>query len=184
MFRGGVLGFFLVGGLGATLQVVQASPIKTVDLASETAWTLQVDGGPSRSIKVPGGGWNSDKQEPQINSVDVRDNVVYRRRITVPEDAGNHVVLLAFGGCNYGAEVYLNKQKVMEHTGPMTPFKANITPFVVPGQAYDLEVKAFHRFHYGEVPNVPVPFDFNKGIVERFGGNTKFAYGLTGCYFR
>ena len=35
---------------------------REIDLASDTAWTLSVDGGPPRPIKVTAGGWNSDQQ--------------------------------------------------------------------------------------------------------------------------
>ena len=45
-----------------------------VDLASTTAWQLSVDRGPSRSVNVPGGGYNSDRQaKPWIDSRTVRD---------------------------------------------------------------------------------------------------------------
>lgn len=40
-----------------------------IDLASDTAWTLSADGGPARPIKVPRGGWNSDWQEPRIDTI-------------------------------------------------------------------------------------------------------------------
>ena len=68
-------------------QVLSASPIKEIDLASDTAWTVSVDGGPRRPIKVTGGGWNSDQQDPPIGTGDVKDHVTYERIITIPADA-------------------------------------------------------------------------------------------------
>ena len=59
--------------------------LREMDLASDTDWTLSVDAGAPRPIKVTaGGGWNSDRQEPQIPSADGK--VVYhdeRSRFTV-----------------------------------------------------------------------------------------------------
>ncbi|MEI8235522.1 MAG: hypothetical protein WCH57_12690, partial [Verrucomicrobiota bacterium] len=39
--------------------------LREMDLASDKDWTLSVDGGSARPIKVTAGGWNSDQQEPQ-----------------------------------------------------------------------------------------------------------------------
>ena len=61
--------------------------LREMDLASDTAWTLSVDGGAPRPIKVMAGGWNSDRQEPQIPSTDVKDYVVYERQITISAEA-------------------------------------------------------------------------------------------------
>ena len=47
--------------------------LREIDLASDKDWTLSVDGGAPRPIKVTAGGWNSDQQEPQIPSADVKD---------------------------------------------------------------------------------------------------------------
>ncbi|MEI6350133.1 MAG: hypothetical protein WCP06_03390 [Verrucomicrobiota bacterium] len=44
--------------------------LKEIDLASDTDWTLSVDGGAPRPIKVTAGGWNSDQQQPQIPSAE------------------------------------------------------------------------------------------------------------------
>jgi hypothetical protein len=92
-----------------------------LDLASDTEWTLGVDGGPKRPIKVTAGGWNSDQQEPPIPSVAAKDHVVYERTISIPPEAGGQAVKILFGGCNYGAEVFLDEMKVGEHHAPMTP---------------------------------------------------------------
>ena len=41
-----------------------SGPIHIVDLASESAWTISLDGGPERPIRVPGGGYNSLRAFP------------------------------------------------------------------------------------------------------------------------
>ena len=82
-----------------------------INLASDTAWTLRCDGGPARPIKVTAGGWNSDQQSPQIPSAAVKDHAVYERQITIPAEAKDQAVKIQFGGCNYGAEVWLDDRR-------------------------------------------------------------------------
>jgi hypothetical protein len=169
--------------LGLSLAAAEpAGALATVDLASDTAWTLRVDGGPARPVKVPGGGWNSDRQEPQIPSAAVKDQVVYERRIAIPAEAKDKTVKIEFGGCNYGAEVWLDETKVVDHIGPMTPFEADLTRIAKPGQEHRLRVTAYVKQHYGAPPTLPAPFDFNKGAstCKEWNNVTKFAYGLTG----
>lgn len=164
---------------------VSAAAIEEVDLSSDSAWCLRIDGGTPRPIKVTAGGWNSDQQEPQIPSAFAKDHVTYERAITIPTSAAGNVVKVAFGGCNYGAEVFLDDRKITEHHAPQTPFEADLTGIAQPGKTYRLKVKAYDRKHYGgDVPAIPVGFDFNQGVVQdwirRFSGSTKFAYGITG----
>lgn len=157
------------------------SEILETDLASDSAWTLSIDEGAPRPIKVTAGGWNSDQQTPQIPTAAVKDHVVYTRQITLPSTAAGHATKILFGACNYGAEVYLDGRKIAEHHAPMTPFAADLTDIAEPGKTYTLSVKAFHRFHYGKRPTVPVGFDSNAGVVSTpYAGCTNFPYGLTG----
>ncbi|MEI8235226.1 MAG: sugar-binding domain-containing protein [Verrucomicrobiota bacterium] len=156
--------------------------LREMDLASDKDWTLSVDGGAPRPIKVTAGGWNSDQQEPQIPSADVKDYVIYERTIAIPAQAKGQVVKILFGGCNYGAEVYLDDQKITEHHAPMTPFEADATAVAKPGQTQRLKVKAYARWHYGNPPIVPGGFDYNKGMggLKHFDGHTNHPYGLVG----
>ncbi len=69
-----------------------------MDLASDTAWSLQIDGGKPRPIKVPGGGWNSDFQSPRIPTMEgVKDHVVYQRVIDVPRVTDGQITKILFG---------------------------------------------------------------------------------------
>lgn len=151
-------------------------------LANDPVWKLSIDDGPPRPIKVTAGGWNSDQQEPPIASDAVKDHVVYQRPLEIPAEAKGNVVKLLFGGCNYGAEVFLDDRKVTEHNAPMTPFEADLTGLAAPGTTHRLRVKAYTRYHFGRPPIVPVGFDFNKGVsqIQCYDGCTKYAYGLTG----
>jgi hypothetical protein len=141
--------------LACVLAILLAVPtagavMAEIDLASDTAWTLSIDGGEPRPIRVPAGGWNSDRQSPRINEdTDVKDHVVYRRAITIPPEAAGQVVALSFGAVNYGAEVFLDDQKVGDHdAGPFTAFEVDLTDRVEPGRTYTLSVKAFTLHHY------------------------------------
>ena len=130
--------------------------LQEIDLASDTAWTLRCDDGPPRPIKVTAGGWNSDQQSPQIPSASVKDHVIYERRIDIPAEARGGTVKIQFGGCNYGAEVWLDDKRITEYVAPMTPFEVDLTGIAAAGTTHRLRVKAYTRMHFGARPDVPV----------------------------
>jgi hypothetical protein len=165
-----------------------------IDLASDSDWTLRLDDGPERPIKVPGAGWNSDQQSPRIQVMrEVKDFVRYKRTITVPASAADRAVQLRFGAVAYGCEIFLDGKKAGEHHGPLVPFTVDLTPFAIPGKPQTLEVKAYHRRHYiakdsTRTAEVAVGFDCPDGDDEAsraeaqewcgWRGNTKFGYGI------
>ena len=61
--------------------------LMNIDLASARDWTLSIDDGPARGIIVPGGGFNSDRQDPPWIEMCgdgngrrmVKDHVIYQR---------------------------------------------------------------------------------------------------------
>ena len=188
----------------AVFSIASLSPVESVDqecnnLASDTAWTLSVDGTEFRPVIVPAGGWNSDKQpapgmrpltryeepdgaklkfdlrcgggfRPHLakhnqdpkRPVVVKDHVVYRRDLTIPANWTGRVIQLEFGGVTYGAEIFLDGDKVGEHVGPMMPFIVDLTGVAQPGKTYRLEVKAYHSRHYNidGMCQVPIGFDY------------------------
>lgn len=164
------------------------------DLASDSAWTLRCDDGPARPIKVPGGGWNSDQQSPQIQVMkDVRDFVMYDRKITIPAIYPEQAVKLCFGAVAHGCEVFLDGKKVDEHHGPQVPFEMELTELATPGKEQVLQVKAYHRRHYlmpgqKQTAEVAVGWDFPEGGDEPsrkeandwcgWHGNSKVGYGI------
>jgi len=182
------LAALVCAGLIGTVDV-RADTITELDLASDTAWTLLIDGDAPRPVKVPGGGWNSDLQSPRIDRLTgVDDYVVYRRKLEIPDLRSDQVTRLLFGAVNYGAEVRLNGKLVGSHVGPLMPFEIDLTDHVTPGATYELEVKAYHRRHYThghpeevvfQTCDVPVGFDFQ--VDEKSGGgfHAKFGYGIT-----
>ncbi len=166
-----------------------------IDLASDTAWTLSIDGGAPRRIKVPGGGYNSDQQDPPLIEMSVptgfhddpgrqavKDHVVYERSITVPRVSDRQVTLLEFGAVNHGAEVFVldagKANLVATHVGPLVPFQADLTHFVTPGRQYLLRVKAYTPWHYEN--RVPVGFAYQEGWKKpSHGWASKFGFGIT-----
>ena len=95
-----------------------------VDLSSDHDWQLSIDDGPWRSVRVPGGGYNSDLQdEPLINATQVKDHVTYKRTVNIRELAPGKAVRIEFGGVNHGCDIYFDDKLVGSHTGPMMPFE-------------------------------------------------------------
>ena len=167
------------------IPVEKSLPQSALDLASDTAWTLSVDGGTPRPIKVPGGGWNSDRQEPQIPIKSVKDFVLYERKVEIPASAAGQAVLLECDAVNYGAEILLDGKSAGEHHGALMPFEVDLTSLVHPGQTHVLQIKAFPRQHYKTVKtenrrlrsSIPVGFDY--GDYASDNARSKFAYGIT-----
>ncbi len=160
---------------------------EVIDLASDTAWKLSIDDGPWRSVKVPGGGYNSDLQDqPLIDQEDVKDHVTYKRLMTIPEFKKGDVIKINFGAVNHGCDVFLNDLYVGGHVGPMMPFDVDITDNVEPGKNYELKVISYPQWHYNyEVPHAFVYDEFRNhpdtkpDWSSEPGWATKFSYGIT-----
>jgi PA14 domain-containing protein/chitobiase/beta-hexosaminidase-like protein/glycosyl hydrolase family 2 len=61
------------------------------------------------------------------------ERVLYRRTFRTPaREAGEHL-LIHFGAVDWRATVYVNGHRVVEHTGGYSPFTADITDALVPG---------------------------------------------------
>ena len=68
--------------------------------------------------------------------------VWYRREIQVEEADRRERLLLHFGAVDYKATVWVNGCMAVEHVGGQTPFSADITPLLVPGEAQVIIVRA------------------------------------------
>jgi len=132
---------------------------------------------PFLTIEVPGGGYNSDTQEPPlINSLAPFYSAVYSRTIVVPVGFGGAAcaatgsnggsgsgsscrLRLAFGAVNHGASVYIaNSSRIQDavlagsHYGPNMAFDVDITPWVSLGGSYLVTVAAWpFTFFDGDV---------------------------------
>jgi len=136
------------------------APLSQLDLGDESggAWSLSVDGAPSRSIRVPSGGYSSDFQDsPLIDQYAVKSSVVYSRVFRVPSStAPGSVWHLAFGSVNHAAKVSVNGTLVGYHQGPMMPFEVDITSALASagGGSILLTVEAFpYQTLVGSVPS-------------------------------
>ena len=160
-----------------------------IDLASAREWTLSIDDGPARGIIVPGGGFNSDRQErPWIEMCGdghgqrmVKDHVVYQRKLTIPKNAEGQAILLEVGAVNHGAEVYLvdgEKETLLAtHIGPNMPFTADLTGYAAPGREYLIKIKAYPMWHYQNT--VPNGFIYQEGWTNPTNGwASKFSFGI------
>ncbi len=66
----------------------------------------------------------------------------YRRTFPTPDLAGGQRLLLHFGAVDYQAEVYLNGKLAVSHEGGYTPFHADVTDLLQPGEDQTLIVRA------------------------------------------
>ena len=64
----------------------------------------------------------------------------YRRSVTVPAEWADRRVVLSFGAVHHRAVVRIDGTLVGEHVGGYESFEFDVTEFVVPGVASDLEV--------------------------------------------
>lgn len=65
-----------------------------------------------------------------VENTDFMNAVWYGKNIQIPKDWGNKRVLLHVGACDYFSTVYINGQKVGDHTGGYTPFCFDITDYL------------------------------------------------------
>jgi hypothetical protein len=123
---------------------------REINLSSDQDWTMQIDGqGEWLKVKVPYGGWNSDRQYKLLDeNKDVKDYVVYKRLLKAPSGIEKSIAKLSFGAVNFGAEVYVDGVLVGEHHSTFTAFSIDITRFLREKAECTLLVKAYVLNHY------------------------------------
>jgi beta-glucuronidase len=100
----------------------------------------------------------------------VRDHVGlvwYQRQVRVPRGWAGERVVLRFEAATHAAVVYVDDVLVAEHTGGYTPFDADLTDVVRPGQEFRLTVGVNN-----ELSNVTIP----PGTVTEAEGRKKQSY--------
>ena len=68
--------------------------------------------------------------------------VWYRREIRIEEVDRRERLILHFGAVDYKATVWINGRMAVEHTGGQTPFSADISSLLVPGEAQVITLRA------------------------------------------
>ena len=67
-------------------------------------------------------------------SINGDQSLWYERKFKIPEDWKGKNVLVNFGAVDWKAEVFVNGEKIGEHTGGYTPFSFDITKFLKGGE--------------------------------------------------
>jgi hypothetical protein len=111
------------------------------DLGRKQEWFLPNAPQFDKTITVPFG-WESELSG--IHRTDYKGVAWYRRTFSVPADfPKNERVWLHFGAVDWRADVWVNGHHVAEHEGGYTPFSADITDALKPGEPALVVVRAF-----------------------------------------
>jgi beta-galactosidase/beta-glucuronidase len=93
----------------------------------------------NREILVP---FPPESRRSGIGDTGFHRVVWYRREIRVDEADLGKRILLHFGAVDFGATVWVNGRMAVEHIGGQTPFSADITPLLTPGEMQVIVVRA------------------------------------------
>ncbi|KAF5498363.1 Beta-glucuronidase [Colletotrichum fructicola] len=78
--------------------------------------------------------------------------VYYQRHTTIPRAWSGRRYVLRFDAATHRGRVYVNDQFITEHTGGYTPFEADITDAVSPGQEFRLTVAVSNELDWTTIP--------------------------------
>lgn len=100
----------------------------------ENFWLDHTPGSKWKPVQVPG--------ECRMQGFPVEHDVeyAYRKNITIPESAGNNIVVLRFTGTYSYARIWINGKYVRDHHGGFTSWDCDITKLVEPGKTAVLTV--------------------------------------------
>ena len=76
----------------------------------------------------------------------------YQRKVTLPAFCAGQRVVLRFGSVTHTAKVWLNGQLIAQHKGGFTPFEADVTALLHPGETALLTVACDNRVNHGTLP--------------------------------
>ena len=76
----------------------------------------------------------------------------YQRTVTLPSFCTGQRAVLRFGSVTHKARVWLNGQLIAEHTGGFTPFEADVTSLLPPGETALLTVACDNRISHSTLP--------------------------------
>ncbi|GEA10575.1 glycoside hydrolase family 2 TIM barrel-domain containing protein [Alteromonas sp. KUL49] len=127
----------------------------------------------SYQLALENSSWQSITLPHTWNATDTVDTVPgYRRSASwykriIPAEAVNPEGLtqLYFEGANFETEVYLNGQRVGEHTGGYIGFTFDITPFLNSTDNNELLVRVSNRFNPNLIPSQKADFFLFGGIT-------------------
>lgn len=111
----------------------QTVPGSGIEWEFRDAWKLDFDDSHWSSIFIPHS-WDQTAHSPWVATNHWRGIGWYRKEFTAPESANGHKVFLEFEGAFQVTKVWLNGNKVGEHTGGFTGFAIDITGVLSPGK--------------------------------------------------
>ena len=76
----------------------------------------------------------------------------YQRKVTLPAFCAGQRVVLRFGSVTHTANVWLNGQLIAQHKGGFTPFEADVTALLRPGETVLLTVACDNRVNHSTLP--------------------------------
>ena len=76
----------------------------------------------------------------------------YQRKVTLPTFCAGQRVVLRFGSVTHTAKVWLNGQLIAQHKGGFTPFEADVTALLRPGETVLLTVACDNRVNHSTLP--------------------------------
>ena len=76
----------------------------------------------------------------------------YQRKVTLPAFCAGQRVVLRFGSVTHTANVWLNGQLIAQHKGGFTPFEADVTALLHPGETVLLTVACDNRVNHSTLP--------------------------------
>lgn len=76
----------------------------------------------------------------------------YQRKVTLPTFCAGQRVVLRFGSVTHTANVWLNGQLIAQHKGGFTPFEADVTALLHPGETALLTVACDNRVNHSTLP--------------------------------
>lgn len=120
---------------------------------------IEYDFDTAERLQVPGD-WNS-----QDERLFFYEGTVWYKRDFDYSKASDRRLFVYFGAANYNAKVYLNGQKLGEHSGGFTPFNFEITDLVKPQHNF-LIVKVDNTRHPAAVPALNTDW-WNYGGITR-----------------
>ncbi|EIM24793.1 glycoside hydrolase family 2 protein [Microvirga lotononidis] len=92
-----------------------------------------------REIMVP---FAPESKSSGIHETGFHPVVWYRREVQVQEADRRERLVIHFGAVDYKATIWVNGRMAVEHTGGQTPFSADITPLLAPGETQIVVVRA------------------------------------------
>jgi beta-glucuronidase len=78
--------------------------------------------------------------------------VWYQRRVRIPAGWLGQQIVLRFDAATHGAVVWVDDRRVAEHQGGYTPFEADVTDVVEPGEEHRITVAVDNRLSYQTIP--------------------------------